>query len=178
METISRDLLTFLINALWQIPIIAGVAVLTCRLMRNSPAAHRHAVWVAALIAALVLPVMSIRTSEPSESLQLSPSFALAAPGRALSTPAPAAMRPAAPAPQRTVPLGYTTAAIFLIAYLVVLLFRLCAWRGPGSERYRSAAVDIEQRFPLRSSLNGAPVLTRFIFETSICCGRQTWPVR
>jgi len=44
METISY-LLTFLLNSLWQIPRIAAVAALACRLMRNGPAGHRHAVW-------------------------------------------------------------------------------------------------------------------------------------
>ncbi len=48
METISRSLLTFLLNSLWQIPLTAAVAALTCRLMRKGPASHRNAVWVAA----------------------------------------------------------------------------------------------------------------------------------
>ena len=62
METISRSLLTFLLNSLWQIPLAAAVAALACRLMRNGPASHRHAVWVAALAAALLLPLASVRT--------------------------------------------------------------------------------------------------------------------
>src|ERR1039457_6610788 len=52
METISRSLLTFLLNSLWQIPLAALVAALACRMLRRGPASHRHAVWVAALIAA------------------------------------------------------------------------------------------------------------------------------
>ena len=51
METISRSLLTFLLNSLWQIPVAAAVAALVCRCMRRGPASHRHAVWVAALVA-------------------------------------------------------------------------------------------------------------------------------
>src|SRR5437763_1126775 len=49
METISRFLLTFLLNSLWQIPLTAAVASLTGWLMRHSPASHRHIVCVAAL---------------------------------------------------------------------------------------------------------------------------------
>ena len=61
METIDRNLLTFLLNSLWQVPLVAIVAALACRLMRNGPARHRHAVCVAGLIAAVLLPVASMR---------------------------------------------------------------------------------------------------------------------
>ena len=64
METLSRYLLTFLFNSLWQISVIACVAALACRLMRNGPASHRHAVWVAALLLAFVMPLASIRSVE------------------------------------------------------------------------------------------------------------------
>jgi hypothetical protein len=71
METISRCLLTFLLNSIWQIPLAAAVAAGGCRLMRNGPASHRHAVWVAALLSAILLPVASVRTGEQAASLQL-----------------------------------------------------------------------------------------------------------
>src|SRR3954451_7079656 len=61
METISRTLLTFLLNALWQVPLAWAVAALACRFMPNGPARHRHAVWVAALAAAFLLPALSVR---------------------------------------------------------------------------------------------------------------------
>ena len=70
METISRSLLTFLLNSLWQIPLAAAVALLVCRLMRNGPAVHRHAVWVAALAAAVLLPVASMRHGPPTPTPQ------------------------------------------------------------------------------------------------------------
>ena len=37
METVSRTLLTFLLNALWQVPLAWAVAALACRLMPNGP---------------------------------------------------------------------------------------------------------------------------------------------
>ncbi len=64
METISRTLLTFLLNALWQVPVAWAVAAVACRLMPNGPARHRHAVWVAALFAAFLLPALSVRTPQ------------------------------------------------------------------------------------------------------------------
>ena len=44
METISHYLLTFLINSLWQVPLVAAVGALACRGMHQSPANHRHAI--------------------------------------------------------------------------------------------------------------------------------------
>ncbi|MGA7234188.1 MAG: hypothetical protein WBY44_00810, partial [Bryobacteraceae bacterium] len=74
METISRELLTFLLNSLWQIPLVAAVAALACRLMRHGPAAHRHAVWVAALAVAVLLPLGSIRREQPAQGPSFDPS--------------------------------------------------------------------------------------------------------
>src|SRR4051794_25269173 len=64
MESISRALLTFLVNSLWQVPLVAGAAAGLCRLLRNSPARHRHAVWVAAMAAAILLPLSSMRIAK------------------------------------------------------------------------------------------------------------------
>jgi hypothetical protein len=38
METLSRRVLTFLLNALWQVTLLALVAALGARLLRKSPA--------------------------------------------------------------------------------------------------------------------------------------------
>ena len=65
METIDRYLLTFLVNAMWQVPLAAGVAAAAGRLMRSAPARYRHAVCVAALIAAVLLPAAGLRRSAP-----------------------------------------------------------------------------------------------------------------
>src|SRR5690348_12973106 len=62
METISWYVLTFLLNSLWQIPVIVSVAALAAWLLRHGPASHRHAVWVVALIASVALPIASTST--------------------------------------------------------------------------------------------------------------------
>jgi hypothetical protein len=125
METISRSLLTFLLNSLWQIPVAAAVAALVCRLMRRGPANHRHAVWVAALAASVLLPLASVRTGSQTPTPQFSASLADgtavgAAPRRA------ADVRPAVPAApvSRTISLAETTAAILLGGYFLFVLFR------------------------------------------------------
>ena len=60
METLSRRVLTFLLNALWQVTLLALVAALGARLLRKSPARYRHIVWVMALGASLPLPLGSM----------------------------------------------------------------------------------------------------------------------
>ncbi|HXB71404.1 MAG TPA: TonB family protein [Candidatus Acidoferrales bacterium] len=133
METISRYLLTFLLNSIWQIPLAAALAALFCRLMRNGPASHRHAVWAAALLAATLLPLASLRNGETAAGPQFAIPFtvqdlapALATPGKPTAAPAPAA--PAARS--RTVSFAETTATFLVGAYLLFVLFRLArlAW--------------------------------------------------
>ena len=153
METISRSLLTFLLNSLWQIPLAAAVAWLACRLLRNAPAAHRHAVWVAALAAAILLPAASIRKATPIDMPAFAPSLASSGAVNAALTArasqaAPAAISPAAPL--RTVSLAETTAALLLGAYFLFVLFRLArlAWASLLTVRVRQAAAAGE--IPLR----------------------------
>jgi len=62
METISSLALTFLLNALWQITLIAGVAAFGAWLLRNTAASarSRHLLWVAALVLSVLLPSLSL----------------------------------------------------------------------------------------------------------------------
>jgi TonB family protein len=131
MEIISPTLLTFLVNALWQVPVAAAVAVLSCRLMRNGPAAHRHAVWVMALAAAILAPALSLRTIDLGPVPELTPALptAMGAPHMAASA-VPAVSAPVAP---RTISLAERTAFILIAVYALFLLFRVArlalAWR-------------------------------------------------
>src|SRR5438105_5053925 len=59
METISRTLLTVLINSLWQVALVAAVAALGARLMRSAPARFEHVLWVMALGLGVLLPASS-----------------------------------------------------------------------------------------------------------------------
>ena len=53
-------ILTFLLNALWQVPVAVAAALLGDRLLRRSPARYRHALWLGALAAAVLLPASSL----------------------------------------------------------------------------------------------------------------------
>ncbi len=147
METISRSLLTFLLNALWQIPSLAAVAWLACRWMRNGPAGHRHAVWIATLLASLLLPLASIRNSvEPARSYAAPVLRADAAQAVAPAAAVPAPRGPAQTPANRTVPLARTTAIVLLAAYLLFVAFRLgrlaLAWRRTASIRRAAYAAE------------------------------------
>ena len=69
MEKISEGILTFLLNASWQIAAVTGVAALAAYFMQRVPAIYRHPLWVAALLAAVLLPLISVSTPAPSVSL-------------------------------------------------------------------------------------------------------------
>ena len=126
MESFSRSVLTFLLNSLWQIPVVTAVAILICWFMRNGPAAHRHVVWVAALFASILLPLASVSKVERSESSRfaISNTWLNSAPPAAI----PKALATARTAPDRlnrTVPLAQQTASLVLALYAVFLLVRL-----------------------------------------------------
>src|SRR5215216_5098090 len=59
MRTSSQLLLTFLLNACWQIALIAALASSGSWLLRNSVARYRHWVWASALCLAFILPAFT-----------------------------------------------------------------------------------------------------------------------
>jgi TonB family protein len=126
METISRSLLTFLINSLWQIPLAAVVATLICRMIRGGPATHRHAIWLAALAAAIVLPLGSIRTQRVTGTAHFDPDSAIAvAANHVPNLPAQLAPTPAAKPSLRALRFTPVMAGTLVVAYLLILLYRL-----------------------------------------------------
>ena len=143
METISRTLLTFMLNALWQVPLAAAVAALGCRLMRRGPAWHRHALWVAALFAAVLLPLGGIRVAgnATAERLQLpavmQPAVSTPA-ARLAAVPAPAAARDRG----RTISFAPSTGGFLLLAYLSFLAWRVArlVMAATGTARLRATA--------------------------------------
>ena len=59
MKTNSDLLLTFLLNGLWQIPLIAGAAALGAWSVRESSAKYRHWIWASALLLSLMVPAFA-----------------------------------------------------------------------------------------------------------------------
>src|ERR1043165_407219 len=63
MKLSSQLLLTFLLNAFWQIALLAAIASFGSWLLRNSFARYRHWVWATALCLAFLVPAFtSLRT--------------------------------------------------------------------------------------------------------------------
>jgi len=60
METLSRVVLTFLLNALWQVSLAAALAAIAARLLQRAPARYRHALWVMGLALAVLLPLTTL----------------------------------------------------------------------------------------------------------------------
>jgi bla regulator protein blaR1 len=69
MDPINEIVVTFVSNALWMTCVIAAVTWLLSRALRQGPSAYRHALWVAALLFAVLLPFVSLlgsrRNDEP-----------------------------------------------------------------------------------------------------------------
>ena len=59
MRTSSQLLLNFLLNAVWQIALIAALTSLGAWFLRSSSARYRHWLWVSALCLALVVPAVT-----------------------------------------------------------------------------------------------------------------------
>src|ERR1043165_5452990 len=55
----SQLLLTFLLNACWQIALIAALASIGSWLLRNSGARYQHWLWVTALCLAFLVPAFT-----------------------------------------------------------------------------------------------------------------------
>ena len=128
METLSRMFLTFLLNSLWQVPLVAALAWLISKTLSQAPASHRHTVWMAALAASLVLPVSSVRVSELRAQFSAPPETTAAEQSRtavAPLTPSPSG-KGALPAASTRMNISVTsvTARILLTAWVVFLAFR------------------------------------------------------
>ncbi|HLM54886.1 MAG TPA: M56 family metallopeptidase [Pyrinomonadaceae bacterium] len=124
MIELSYLVLTFLTNALWQVTLIAVVALCGARLLRRTPARYRHALWAAALFLGLVLPVSSLQGIGPKQLSRVEYAPTTAGQTRAVS-PTPARrpeVRAAAAEPTLSLGMPLTLGAVGL--YVLFLLYR------------------------------------------------------
>ena len=109
--------LTFLLNSLWQVPVVVLAASLGERPLRRGPSPLRHALWLAALVSCVLLPAASLI---PEASPAIPP-----APEIRFEAPAPAGdSQPVRKAPElpSIVP---STAALLYGLFLAASSFRL-----------------------------------------------------
>ncbi|HKY41736.1 MAG TPA: M56 family metallopeptidase [Pyrinomonadaceae bacterium] len=119
MHAASELIFNFVLNAAWQIVAIFAVAALASWLLKSGPARYRHTLWVVALIACFVVPLLSAtRFVTPTPEIT------------------PVQVTPTATAPEdfgidhlvtrRTRPVNTTarTALFLTLAYVLVVLLR------------------------------------------------------
>lgn len=143
MRNVEAGVLAFLLNATWQIALIAAAAAVASRLLKRSPAFLRHTAWVVALAAALLLPASQIArnyrtTASYSHEVSSAPISLTGAPlptsiGHESGINAdalPAIGIPAAPAPlrkSRDLRVGRTLALAVVSMYAAMVLWRIVA---------------------------------------------------
>ncbi len=172
METLSRWVLTYLANAVWQVAVVAAAASLADLLLRRAPNRTRHAVWFIALAVAALLPLRSLTAQagmteqdrvkeEAAAPVQAPTAAASIAPHETSPQPFPGASQ----APSRSQPLrrealltfrhrwplqvGPSLAHALLALYMAFLLVRLrkfgLAWRKTNTLRASAFAQDLPE---------------------------------
>jgi len=158
MSELSRLLLSFLLNACWQIALVATAAALCGWLLRGTAARHRHLLWVIALVSSFCLPLLaSSRLLEGKSSDQARAQVTTQRANADSFSPAqliPADIQAARPAPpQRAnsfVPVSRNMAALVVVFYLLLLGNRggklFLAWRRTRAIARSAYPVDLPAR--------------------------------
>ncbi len=130
--------LTFLLNSLWQVPVVILAASLGERLLRRGPARLRHALWLAALASCVLLPAASLipEAAPPATEIQFEAPATVVDP-----PPAPAFQAPELP------PVIPNVVAILYGLFLAAGAFRLGRswWKARMLARTASAATLSEE---------------------------------
>jgi TonB family protein len=64
MKALESWLLTYLLNSLWQVPLVFAAAGIATRAVRRSSVAMEHRIWVSALVLQGILPACTVRSGE------------------------------------------------------------------------------------------------------------------
>jgi beta-lactamase regulating signal transducer with metallopeptidase domain/uncharacterized membrane protein YkoI len=159
MERSSQLLLTFLLNACWQVALIAAVAAFCDWLLRQAAARHRHWLWVTALVLSFGLPALTtshLLSGTDSAGLrrpQVASQQATIAPtpfrqekalDETMPLPAPLPIPPIRMG--RFIPINRGLAAALVALYFLFLCYRglrlFGAWRKTRAMRRSAYAVD------------------------------------
>ena len=129
MRTISELVLNFLLNACWQVALVAAAAVFCAWLLRETSIRYRHLLWAGALALSLSVPLLtplsSLRRSTsaifPTESQETAIQPILVP----ISLPQLKAADAPTPYPNSPTRMGRNLAAFLLVAYLLFVSLRL-----------------------------------------------------
>jgi beta-lactamase regulating signal transducer with metallopeptidase domain len=158
MSELSQLLLTFLLNACWQIALVAMAAALCGWLLRGTAARYRHLLWVIALVSSFCLPLLaSSRLLEGESSDQARAQVTAQRANAGSFSPAqliPEEIQAARPAPLQQpnsfVPVSRNMAALVVVFYLLLLGYRggklFLAWRRTKAIVSSAYPVDLPAR--------------------------------
>lgn len=159
MRTISQLLLTFLLNACWQVALITAVAALCAWLLRRTTARYQHLLWAIALAISFGLPVLTCSRllggalfSEPPPTTVQPSNGAFAPPAQlipdthaSLPVAAPTALKGEPP----LIPINRKVAAVVVVLYLLFLCYRsgglFMAWRMARSLKCSARLIDLPE---------------------------------
>src|SRR4030095_13820265 len=153
MRTSSEFLLTFLLNACWQIPLIAAAASLGSWILKRSPARYRHRLWVSALLLSLVIPLAAtsrwyIEATDMQQTTVVSAELPFSS-SLGLSQVTPLSSTPTIDLPTTAFVLNPLLAQALLAAYFLFLLvggYRLAkAWTATRLIRRETKPVVIDE---------------------------------
>ncbi|HWS52581.1 MAG TPA: M56 family metallopeptidase [Pyrinomonadaceae bacterium] len=145
METLGNYVLTYLLNAVWQVALVAAAAAGCMSLLRHAPARHRHVLWVAALVVSFALPLWSLQ-QPPKGAVKHEPAAApLLAEVETGAAPAPAEgpwIAYLLESSGQTITLDFPLMATVAGLYFLFIVYRLTRlWRTwEASNRIRRAA--------------------------------------
>ena len=71
MTSVSEFVLSYVVNACWQIVVIAMVTAGGAFLLRHAPARYRHVLWIAALALCVVVPLLTSTHTIPANQSEL-----------------------------------------------------------------------------------------------------------
>jgi beta-lactamase regulating signal transducer with metallopeptidase domain len=158
MRAISQLLLTFLLNACWQIALITLAAALCAWLLRGTAARYRHLLWVIALVSSFCLPLLAssrLLDGKSSEQAQAEVATQSASAGTfPVDQLIPADTQAARDAPLQPansfLPISRNMAAMVVVLYLLLLGYRsgklFLAWRRTKTIAYSAYPVDLPAR--------------------------------
>lgn len=153
MKTSSELLLTFLLNSIWQIALIAALASFGVWLLRRSSMRYRHWLWVAALCLSFLVPVITALRALPTNTLQTKtgptaePTFERQLTDPVLTEQTLASQSPSTGVSDWSFQLNASVVLALLLIYGAWVLFRgfrlTQAWHT--TRRVREAAVLLER---------------------------------
>ena len=147
MRLSSQLLLTFLLNACWQVALIAAFASLGSSLLRNSSVRYRHCVWATALCLAFLVPAFTswrmLLDSTPQTVSAVT--FVTESPTPLSQETAPGLSGWATALPS-SFQLNQSVAFVLIVIYFGFLLFStfklIKAWQTTRSIRHRATEIE------------------------------------